>query len=207
MANEIDQVEPPALPLAPDGYDRPFVDQQSNVLRLFFRRLTNIVTTLTSTEDGGKFLYMPRGLFYSTADQTAASINTGYPVEFENTYIGNGISIEGADNTQITVSADGVYNFQVTLQLEHNNSSAATLWTWINKNGTDQSYGGQKNTIKGNDDIAVHWNFSIDLTAGQYIEMYWATSDTQLNLHTEAATAPHPGLPSAVVAVSFVSNL
>lgn len=207
MANEIDQVEPPALPLAPDGYDRPFVDQQSNVLRLFFRRLTNIVTTLTSTSDGGKFLYMPRGLFYSATDQTAASTNTGYPVEFENTYIGNGVSIGGADNTQITVSADGVYNFQVTLQLEHNNSSAATLWTWINKNGTDQSYGGQKNTIKGNDDIAVHWNFSIDLTAGQYIEMYWATDDTQLNLHTEAATSPHPGLPSAVVAVSFVSNL
>lgn len=207
MANEIDQVEPPALPLAPDGYDRPFVDQQSNVLRLFFRRLTNIVTTLTSTEDGGKFLYMPRGLFYSTVDQTAATTNTGYPVEFENTYIGNGISIAGADNTQITVSADGVYNFQVTMQLEHNNSSAATLWTWINKNGTDQTYGGQKNTIKGNDDIAVHWNFSIDLTAGQYIEMYWATDDTDLNLHTEAATSPHPGLPSAVVAVSFVSNL
>jgi len=207
MANEIDQVEPPALPLAPNAYDRPFVDQQSNVLRLFFRRLTNIVTTLTSTEDGGKFLYMPRGLFYSTVDQTAAATNTGYPVEFENTYIGNGVSIAGADNTQITASADGVYNFQVTLQLEHNNSSAATLWTWINKNGTDQAYGGQKNIIKGNDDIAVHWNFSIDLTAGQYIEMYWATSDTQLNLHTEAATAPHPGLPSAVVAVSFVSNL
>ena len=207
MANEIERVEPPALPLAPEEYRRPFMDQNSNVLRLFFNRLVSSLNTLLSTDDGGKFLYMPRGLFYSTTDQTAAATNTGYPVEFENTYIGNGISIGGTDDTRITATDDGVYNFQVTLQLEHNNSSAATLWTWINKNGTDQSYGGQKNTIKGNDDIAVHWNFSIDLTAGQYIEMYWATSDTQLNLHTEAATAPHPGLPSAVVAVSFVSNL
>ena len=207
MANEIDNVEPPALPLPTEEYDRPAADQSNNVLRLFFNRLASIVNTLLSTDDGGKYLYMPRGLFYSTVDQTAALANTGYAVEFENTYIGNGVSIAGADNTRITASSDGVYNFQVTLQLEHNNSSAATLWTWINKNGTDQSYGGQKNTIKGNDDIAVHWNFSIDLTAGQYIEMYWATSDTQLNLHTEAATAPHPGLPSAVVAVSFVSNL
>ena len=207
MANEIQRVAPPALPLAPEGYDRPFMDQNSNVLRLFFNRIVNSLNTLLSTDDGGKFLYMPRGLFYSTVDQTAALANTGYPVEFENTYIGNGISIGGTDDTRITATNDGVYNFQVTLQLEHNNSSAATLWTWINKNGTDQPYGGQKNTIKGNDDIAVHWNFSIDLTAGQYIEMYWATSDTQLNLHTEAVTAPHPGLPSAVVAVSFVSNL
>jgi hypothetical protein len=207
MANELDRPAPPALPLAPEGYDRPFMDQNSNVLRLFFNRLINAFDIITSTDDGGKFLYMPRGLFYSTVDQTAALADTGYPVEFENTYIGNGISIGGTDNTRITATDDGVYNFQVTLQLEHNNSSAATLWTWINKNGTDQPYGGQKNTIKGNDDIAVHWNFSIDLTAGQYIEMYWATSDTQLNLHTEAATAPHPGLPSTVVAVSFVSNL
>lgn len=207
MANEIQKPESPALPLPTEQYNRPFMDQAFNVLRLFFNRLSNTLGALLSTDDGGKVLYMPRGLFYSTVDQTAALANTGYPVEFENTYIGNGVSIAGADNTQLTASADGVYNFQVTLQLEHNNSSAATLWTWINKNGTDQSYGGQKNTIKGNDDIAVHWNFSIDLAAGQYIEMYWATSDTQLNLHTEAATAPHPGLPSAVVAVSFVSNL
>ena len=207
MANEINRIEPPAIPLATEEYDRPFMDQFSNVFRLFFNRLNNVVSTITSTDDGGKFLYMPRGLFYSTVDQTATLTNTGYPVEFENTYIGNGVSIGGTDDTRLTVTDDGVYNFQVTLQLEHNNSSSATLWTWINKNGTDQPYGGQKNTIKGNDDIAVHWNFSIDLTAGQYIEMYWATSDTQLNLHTEAATAPHPGLPSTVVAVSFVSNL
>ena len=207
MANQIEKTEPPALPLAPDEYERSFTDQGNNVLRLFFNRLVNNVNSILSTDDGGKFLYMPRGLFYSTVDQTAALVNTGYPVKFENTYIGNGVSIGGTDNTRISVIDDGVYNFQVTLQLEHNNSSAATLWTWINKNGTDQPYGGQKNTIKGNDDVAVHWNFSIDLTAGQYIEMYWATSDIQLNLHTEAATAPHPGLPSSVVAVSFVSNL
>lgn len=207
MANEIDKVAPPALPLAPDAYDRPYMDQNSSVLRLFFNRLVNSLNTLLGTDDGGKVLYMPRGLFYSTTDQNAALANTGYPVEFENTYIGNGVSIAGVDDSRITVSADGVYNFQVTLQIEHNNSSEVTLWTWINKNGTDQPYGGQKVTIKGNGDNAAYWNFSIDLTAGQYIEMYWATDDTGLNLHTEAATTPHPGIPSAVVAVSFVSNV
>lgn len=207
MANQIDRPESPALPLPTSEYNRPYMDQKDNVFRLFFNRLTSTIGALLSTDDGGKFLYMPRGLFYSTVDQAAVATSTGYPVEFENTYIGNGVSIEGADDTQITVSADGVYNFQVTLQFEHNSASAATLWTWINKNGTDQPYGGQKVTIKGNDDNATHWNFSIDLTAGQYIEMYWATDDTGLNLHTEAATTPHPGLPSAVVAVTFVSNL
>jgi len=207
MPNEIDRVATPALPLAPEGYERPYMDQNSNVLRLFFNRLVNSLNTLLSTEDGGKFLYMPRGLFYSTTDQSATVVNTGYPVEFENTYIGNGISIAGADNTQITVAADGVYNFQVTLQTDHVGGSDSTITTWINKNGTDQPYGGQQQTVKGNSVHAVYWNFSIDLTVGQYIEMYWATDDTNLSLDTQTATSPHPGIPSAIVAVSFVSNL
>lgn len=207
MANEINRTEPPALPLAPEQYQRPYMDQNSNVLRLFFNRLVNTVNTLLSTDDGGKFLYMPRGLFYSTTNQTAAATNTGYPVEFENTYIGNGISIAGVDNTRITVSADGMYNFQVTLQTAHTNSSDATVTTWINKSGTDVPYGGQVQTVKGNATRALYWNFSIDMLANDYIEMYWATDDTTLSLYTEAATALHPGIPSTIVAVSFVSNL
>jgi hypothetical protein len=205
MANEIERAEPPALPLAPEEYRRPFMDQNSNVLRLFFNRIVNSLNTLLSTDDGGKFLYMPRGLFYSTTDQTAAATNTGYPVEFENTYIESGISI--VDDTEITVSADGVYNFQVTLQTDHVGGSDSTITTWINKNGTDQPYGGQQQTVKGNSVHAVYWNFSIDLLAGQYIEMYWATDDTNLSLDTQTAASPHPGIPSAIVAVSFVSNL
>ena len=205
MANEIDRVVPPALPLATEQYDRPYMDQNSNVLRLFFNRLTNIVNTLLSTDNGGKFLYMPRALFYSTTDQTAAVVNTGYPVEFENVYIGNGVSI--VSDTRITVSADGVYNFQVTLNTEHTNASTVTVWTWINKNGTDVPYGGQVTSVKGAGAHAIYWNFSIDLTAGQYIELYWATDDTSLTLDTQPAASPHPGIPSAIVAVSFVSNL
>ena len=207
MANRLDRPEPPALPLAPDSYNRPFTDQNSNVLRLFFNRLMSTLNALLSTDDGGKFLYMPRGLFYSTTDQTAAAINTGYPVEFENTYIGNGVSIAGANDSRITVSADGIYNFQVTLQTAHSNSSDAKVTTWINKNGTDVPYGGQIQTVKGNASRAIYWNFSIDLLADEYIEMYWATDDTTLTLDTIVPTSPHPGVPSTIVAVSFVSNL
>ena len=206
MANQLDRPEPPALPFPPEEYSRPYTDQKDNVFRLFFNRLTSVLSAVLTTDDGGKFIYMPRGLFYSTTAQTAALANTGYPVEFEVTYIGNGVTIEGTDKTQITVSADGVYNFQVTLMTEHTNASDATVWTWINKNGTDVAYGAKKQTIKGNADQPIYWNFSIDVATNEYIEMYWATNDTALSLHTEAATAPHQGIPSAVVAVSFVSN-
>ena len=204
MANEIQRIEPPALPLATEAYERAFQDQQSNILRLFFNRLIRTLRSLLSTDDGGKFLYFPRGLFYSTQNQTAALVNTGYAVTYNNTYIGNGVSIE--NGSEVHVSADGVYNFQLTLSFAHTNSSDVTVWTWINKSGTDVPYGGQKQSIKGNADRAIYWNFSIDLNADDYIKMYWAVSDTTATLKTEAATSPHPGIPSVVLAVSFVSN-
>ena len=205
MANEISKAEPPALPLAPEQYNRPFMDQNSNVLRLFFTRITNLLNTLLSVNNGGRFIYMPQGLFYSTTDQTAAVANTGYPVEFETTYLGSGVSI--VSDTRVTVAAAGIYSFQITLQTDHSDASTVTLWTWINKSGTDVPYGGQATSIKGSGTQAVHWNFSIDLTAGQYIEMYWAVSSTSLSLQSTAPTAPHPGIPSAIVAVGFSSNL
>jgi hypothetical protein len=125
MANNIQKIEPPALPLAPGMYDQGYQDQSNNVLRLFFNRLISMLRNVLSTDDGGKFLYFPRGSFYSTTNQTAAATSTGYPVEFENTYLGNGVSIEGVDATRLTVSADGVYNFQVTLGIQHTNASDA----------------------------------------------------------------------------------
>jgi hypothetical protein len=206
MANSLDTPRPPALPIPPETYTRGAFDQSNNVTRLFFNRLTTTLIDLLGTGNGGKYLYAPRGVFDSTTDQTASSANTGYPVEFEVTSVSSGVAVGGGDDTRVTVDADGVYNFQVTLQLEQNNSSAATVWVWARVDGADQVYSGQKNTIAGSTNATAHWNLSLNLTASQYVEVYWATSDTQLNLHTETASAPHPGIPAAVVSVSFVSN-
>jgi hypothetical protein len=164
------------------------------------------VDNLLSIEDGGKVLYMPRGHFYSAVDQTAAVANTGYPVSFEVTSVGDGVSINGGSNTQITVSADGVYALDINLQFEHNNASEVTVWTWISRNGVAMAYTGRTEVVGGNAYNGVHKSFILDLSVGDYIEVYWATSDTQLNLHSEAATALHPGISSAKVSVSFVSN-
>ena len=204
MANDIERTEPPALPLAPEEYQRPFMDQNSNVLRLFFNRFINSLNNLFSTENGGKFLYMPRGAFYSTQDQTASNVNTGYAVTFNNTVYSSGVTL--SNNSRINVQNAGTYKFNVTLQLEHNNSSETSVTVWEQKNGSAIAYSGHMFDVKGNDDYVIHWGFTVDLTADDYIEVYWATGDTQLNLHTEAATSPHPGVPAASIDISFVSN-
>lgn len=205
MANELDRPAAPALPLAPEGYERPYMDQNSNVLRLFFNRLVNAFDTLISTDDGGRFLYMPRGSFYSTQDQLAASTSTGYGVTFNSTHHSDGITL--SNNSRINVTHAGTYQFSVTLQIEHNNSSEATVTVWEKRNGTtDTPYSGHLFDVKGNDFYVVNWVFTRHLEANDYIEVYWATTDTQLNLHSEAATALHPGVASATIDVTFGSN-
>ena len=205
MPNEIDKVATPALPLAPEGYERPYMDQNSNVLRLFFNRLVNSLNTLLSTDVGGKFLYNPCAAFFSTQDQTASVVNTGYAVTFNNTSYNSAVTL--SNNSRINVQNPGIYKFDVTLQLEHNNSSETPVTVWEQKNGSAIAYSGHMFDVKGNDDYIIHWGFTVSLVADDYIEVYWSTGDTQLNLHTEAATSPHPGVPSASIDISFVSNV
>ena len=204
MANKLTRPEPPALPLAPDRYERPYVDQTNNVFRLFFNRLVATLSSLFSVDNGGKFLYFPRGVFYSTSDQTAALASTGYLVTFNQTSVAYGVSI--VSNTQITATDPGTYKFDVTLQYEHNNANNVTVWVWSAKNGVDVPYSGHKFSVAGNNDGVLHWGFEIALAGGDYVEIYWATSDTDLNLHTETATSPHPGMAAATASVSFNSN-
>jgi hypothetical protein len=46
--DELNRVATPALPLAPEVYQRPYQDQLNNVLRLYFRQLDNIFGQLST---------------------------------------------------------------------------------------------------------------------------------------------------------------
>lgn len=45
---EIQRIQPPALPLATDQYNKAYQDQLNNVLRLYFNRVQNILNQLNS---------------------------------------------------------------------------------------------------------------------------------------------------------------
>ena len=197
--------EPPNLPLAPGQYDRPYQDQHSNVLRLFFNRLVAVLQTLFGT-NGARFLECPYGLFFDLGTYSPALPNTGYPLQFGQTYLGNGISV--VDGTKITAQYAGVYNFQYSSALTSTNSSLKTVWVWIVRNGTPINYTTNEYTVSGSGtDTIISWNFNIDLDAGEYIEMYWAADNTNVTIATTAPTPPHTGIPANVVAVNFVSPL
>ena len=204
----VSKVENPALPIPPTGTTlRRYLDDLNNILRLFFNRLANSVNLVTG-EFGGQFIESPNGKFFSTTDQTAASINTAYALEFENTYLGEAISVEGAPKTKITPIYSGVYNFELSVELTSTNASSKELSFWVRRDGVDVATTARQHVVAGSGGVDdFEYSFTIDVQAGQYIELMWATNDTTIVIDSQPAVSPRPAIPSTLVTVIFVSAL
>ena len=207
--SELNQVAAPNLPLAPMEYSRQYGDQLNNVLRLYFNRLDAILAQLRTSDDiDPANINFPNGLFFNTADQTLAAINTGYPITFNQTYLNNFVALQTASTSKIEVAVAGVYNFQLSAQLKSTNASAKDVQIWIKRGTTTIGYSGHRYTVEGSDNhMNVNWIFDIDLAVGEYIEMYWGADNTNVTMEAIPASAPYPAVASAVMAVNFVARL
>jgi hypothetical protein len=208
MKNFQGQIETPAVPELPVAgfvYSGQLVNQTNGSLRMFFVRLMSNLRALFGPA-GARFIDSPNGLFFSTADQTLAATNTAYAITFNQTYLNNAISV--VSSSRITCAVGAVYNFQFSGQVKSGSSSAKQIYLWIKRNGTDIGYSTRQLTISGSNNHApINWNFSIDVSAGSYIELIWASDDTDVTLEATTTTSPHTGIPSAVLAVNFVAPL
>ena len=203
----LDNPASPNLPLAPQDYEWQYTESFNNILRLYFNRLDNVTRNLLGP-NGGQFIDCPNGLFFNTADQTFAAINTAYPVVFNTTYLGGVIALQSGSTSKIEVSIGGIYNFQYSGQVKTTSAADKNLYLWISRNGTDIGYSTHAWTFHDNNHYAeISWNFNIDLATDEYIELKVASDSTDIRLDAETATSPHPGIPSSVLAVNFISPL
>ena len=204
----INKVTNPALPITPKGTAiSGYLDDLNNILRLFFNGLSNSVNLLTG-EYGGRFLSVPNAKFFSTTDQNAASPNTAYALQFENTYLGEAISIAGGSNTQITPTYSGIYNFELSVEITSTNASSKELSFWVRRDGVDIATSARQHVIAGSGGVDdFEYSFTLDVQAGQYVELMWATTDITVVLDAQPAVSPRPAIPSTLVTVIFVSAL
>lgn len=210
MANRSQSLETPNVPNLPvpaGRYEQQTADQTNGVLRTFMLKLSSTLRSVLGP-NGGQYIDRPNGLFFSTDDQSLAAINTATAVEFPIEYLNNGVEVNAGTESRIYVSVSGIYNFQFSGQLVSNNSSAKQIYLWIVRNGTDIGYSTHQYTLSGaNTHLNVSWNFNIDMQDGDYLELKWAADDTSVTMEATAATSPHPGIPSAVMAVNYVAPL
>lgn len=203
----LQKIATPSLPLAQEEYGRQYQDQLNNVLRLYFNLLNSLVNSVIG-ENGGQYIECPNGLFFSTDDQAIVSANVGQPINFPIEYLNNAVRVNSGTDSRIYVDVAGVYNFQFSGQLLSGSSSSKQVYVWIARNGVNIGYSTHQYTVAGsNTHLNISWNFDIDLDVGEYIEMQWAADDVNMKLESTTATAVHPGIPSAVMAVNFISPL
>jgi hypothetical protein len=143
----------------------------------------------------------------STRDQTAASANVAYAVSFDTASSWN-TGITTASSTNITFAADGVYLCSMNFQLKNTDASNHTVTVWYQKNGTNVANTGSTISVPKAADGGVtvfELTFQEQVTAGQYLTLYWAANNTALSLDYTAASAGPPNVP-AIPSVIFTSN-
>lgn len=146
---------------------------------------------------------VPRyGTFYDTTTQTAAAINTAYPVTLNATDLSFGVRI-GSPTSRVYVDSDGVYNFQFSMQLDKTSGGVGLFYLWARINGVDQANSATQIRIQGNNAESVAaWNFVYKMAAGDYFELVWSTDTVDITIQAFAAASPVPAIPSVILTVT-----
>jgi hypothetical protein len=200
----------PRLPAAPVEYDRGYVDTLTSILRQYFNTIDNF-TQAFSTSTGGAFLQFPYGAFSSNQDQTTIA-NTATLMTLNTTDFSNSLSIT---SSKITVVNAGIYNLQFSVQLENADNAPQDTFIWLKQNGVDivgstgkvgmparKGVGDPFHSIFG-------WNYFVSMAAGDYIEIYWSTTNAAVTIqyYPASASPTKPATQSVVATMTFVSSL
>jgi len=190
-------------------------DVNSIVSREWYRFFFNLFNAAGSgeansnvTEQSVAPIYTPHtdlkryGAFYDTSTQTAAAINTAYPITLNSTTITNGVYI-GTPASRVYVDRPGIYNFQFSCQLNKSTASAKNVFIWYRLNGNDAANSATQVTLAGTSAASVAaWNFVLNMNAGDYFELVWSTDDTSCSIVAAAAAGPVPAIPSVILTVT-----
>ena len=211
LTNRYRPVVQPRLPAAPAQYDAQFIEQYSNVLRLYFNQLDNLTGVLLG-ETGGRYIRFPYAAIQRTTDKTF-TINTATQITFDQNDFLNGCENDGTDG--IRVNQAGIYNYQFSVQLQNTDTQIHSAWIWLRVNNVDVAGTGSKfDVISSHGGIPGYviaaCNFYVELNATDTVEMWAAVNNVAVTF--EAATAqtspfPMPAIPSVVATLSFVSAL
>lgn len=173
------------------------------VTREWYRWFYNIYV---SVENGRRY-----GSYYDTTTQTAALANTAYAMKFNSTAskindgpLQYGVYI-GSPDSRIYVDNTGTYNIQFSAQFISTNSSSKDVHIWLSVNGTSVPDSATKITLSGTSNAYVAaWNFVVSLTAGDYFELYWETTNTNVSILATTASGNIPAIPSVILTVTSI---
>lgn len=142
------------------------------------------------------------GQFVKTADQVPSAINTANEITWSASLVANGVSI-GAPTSRVVVANAGLYKFSASFQLTSSSAASKNVWFWFRKNGVDIANTSLIVSVDSATAIrAPSRSLLISLSAGDYVELMWASDSTAVTLDAIAATAFAPAAPAAILTVN-----
>jgi hypothetical protein len=147
--------------------------------------------------------YMKYGAFQYLGRQAITSTTSEFIMPLDTTDFTGNVYIS---NNKIYFPTAGIYNIQWSGQFENSANALEDIYVWLKINGTNiagstgyisiparKSAGNPAHMITG-------WNYFIQVTAGQYLEIAWSATSTNVSLESYA-TQTNPTRPSTAAVV------
>jgi hypothetical protein len=196
LAQEVETLPPVVALPVPD-----VLSDSGSALESQVAEMQKQIQGLQLTPPPREFKLARYGSFYDTTTQVATFINTPTVITFNTTDLSQGVFL--ATNAQVKVDSEGIYNFQVSIQLDKTTGGTAIFDLWFRLNGVDVADSASRIRIQGNNaEVFSSLNYFFDLKANDYIELIFSVDDLGVELTAFAAAAPVPAIPSIILTVS-----
>jgi hypothetical protein len=140
---------------------------------------------------------------YRTTDVTATAADTAYAIQYDTPTGNKSISLDSTDPTKIVFDEAGEYLIMFSAQITSSSASTVNFYFWPRLNGADAPNNTMVNSLHNNGATFVaSRSAKFDVTAGDYLQVMWATSSTSGFLDAQAATAFSPAAPASTVHIT-----
>ena len=158
---------------------------------------------------GGEFVQIiledGHASLYRTTDVTAAAVDTAYAIQYETPTGAKRISLDVTDPTKIVFDESGEYLLMFSAQITSSSASTVNFYFWPRLNGSDAPNNTMVNSLHNNGATFVtSRSAKFDVTAGDYLQVMWATSSTSGRLDATAATAFAPAAPASTLHITRI---
>jgi len=196
LAQEVETLPPVVTLPVPD-----VLGNSGSALESQVAEMQKQIQGLQLTPPPREFKLARYGSFYDTTTQTATTINTAKAITFNTTDLSQGVFL--ATTSRVQVDSEGIYDFQISIQLDKTSGGVAEFYIWFRLNGVDVPDSGSQIRIQGNNaEIFSSLNYFFDLKTNDYIEIMFSSTSLDVELLSVAATAPVPAIPSIILTVS-----
>jgi hypothetical protein len=148
------------------------------------------------------------GSFWDTTTQTVGAINTPQAITINTAdAANNGVSV--VSSSRVTFANAGVYSLTFSIQFTNTSTANGSTQIWLRKNGanladTNSHYDVPDKQGSAYSSEVFTVNFVLQLAASDYIQVYWQTATTNVQLETLAASGGYPRTPSIIFTATQV---